>query len=130
MAKKASDSELVVLSTLLETGEATATEIHAKLSKHYEWAHSTVVTFLRRLEAKGLVTHMRTGDSRAFVFRASPKAFASRRRALTDLLNRLFQGNPLPLVSSLLEEVQLEKEQIKALRALIDEHLATKEKKT
>lgn len=128
MAEKASDSELTVLAVLLEKGGATAAELHAVLEKSHSWAHSTVVTFLRRLEAKGLVVHSRPRGERAFVFKPTRKALSLRRRAVGDLIDKLFGGNPLPLLSSLLEDGRLEETEIHELRTMIDCHIRRKEK--
>jgi predicted transcriptional regulator len=128
MGEKASDSEMTVLAALLEKGEATGAELYVDLEKSHSWAHSTVVTFLRRLEAKGLVSHSRPRGERAFVFKPTRKARSLRRRAVGDLIDRLFGGNPLPLLSSLLEEGRLEEGQIRELRTMIERHTGGKEK--
>jgi len=123
MPEKASDAEAIVLAALIEKKHATAEELRATLAKKRGWAYSTVVTFLRRLEAKGLAAHGRPGGGRAFVFRATRRARTSRRRALLDTLDRLFGGNPLPLVSSLIDEGRMKKGQIEELRRMIDGRL-------
>jgi predicted transcriptional regulator len=130
MAEKASESELTVLAVLLEKGHATAAELHEYLSKDRGWAHSTVVTFLRRLEAKGLVSHSRPRAQRAFVYRPTNQARSTRHRVVRDLLERVFGGNPLPLVSSLLEDGNLREDQIRELHNMIEGHLRGEEKKS
>lgn len=123
MAKKASESEMTVLAALLERGEATAADLHATFLASHAWAHSTVVTFLRRLEAKGLAAHSRPRGQRAFVYRPTAKARSTRHRVVRDILERLFGGNPLPLVSSLLEEGNVTEEQIRELQRMIERHI-------
>lgn len=123
MADKASDSEMAVLAALLEKGEATVADLHATLKASHGWAHSTVVTFLRRLEGKGLVAHSRSRGQRAFIYRPTGRAHGTRHRAVRDLLERVFGGNPLPLVSSLLEDGKLRKNQIRELQRMIERHL-------
>ncbi len=59
--------ELEVMQIVWDTGEVTADQVRAKLSR--EPKESTVRTVLRRLEAKGYVTH--TVDGRTFIFRAA-----------------------------------------------------------
>jgi predicted transcriptional regulator len=120
MADKASDAEMTVLAALLERREATAADLHNQFSERRGWAHSTVVTFLRRLEAKGLVTHTRPRGQRAFLYRPTAKARSTRHRVIRDVLDRVFGGNPLPLVSSLLEEGNLNQEQLEELQRMIE----------
>jgi BlaI family penicillinase repressor len=127
MVGKASESEMTVLAALLHTGESTAADLHAAFSESHGWAHSTVVTFLRRLEAKGLVRHNRRRGQRAFVYRPTKKAGASRHRVIRDVLERLFGGNPLPLVSSLLEHGNLSQKQVRELQRMIEHHIQEKE---
>ena len=127
MAGKPSDAEMTVLALLLKRGEATAGDLHAELSGLQGWAHSTVVTFLRRLEGKGLVSHARPRGRRAFVYRPTKRARVSRHRVIRDLVERLFGGNPLPLVSSLLEDGNLSQEQVRELQLIIERHIKEKE---
>jgi len=122
MTPDASYSEMLVLQALVEKGSATAAELSEALAPGTGWAYSTVVTFLRRLESKGLIGHARRPGRKAFVYRPTRRAAGSRRRALRDLLQRVFGGDPLPLVSSLLEETHLKKSQIEQLRRMLDEH--------
>ena len=130
MSQKVSASEKEVLYALLELGQATAGELHQSLAPERPWAYSTVVTFLRRLEAKGLVDHTRTEGDRAFIFRPTRIAQKSRRTALREILDHVFGGNPLPLMSSLLEETKLQGHELDELRRLIDEHAAKRRKES
>ena len=122
MLQRPTASELVVLRALTEQGRATAKAVHSALLDETGWALSTVITFLRRLEAKGLVTHTNHEGRRAFVFQPTRKARTAHRRVLRDLVDRLFGGDPVPLVSSLLAEANLDEPQLEELRRLIAQH--------
>jgi len=122
MNQKASDAEMIVLAALLDMEQATAARIHEQLSRDNDWAYSTVVTFLRRLEAKNLIEHSRQPGERAFIFYPTRQALASRKKALANILDRLFGGNPLPLISSLLEEKRLSKKEIEEIQSMIENH--------
>lgn len=124
MTAKISDSEMVVLQALVDSRQATASELHEKLATTRPWAYSTLMTFLRRLEAKGLVEHVRREGEKAFVFRPTRSARSAPQTALRRILDSVFGGNPLPLVSSLLEETRLGKHEIAELHRLIDDHAA------
>lgn len=121
MAAKVSQAELEVLSALLELKRGTAREVHDRLKSGPGWAHPTVVTFLRRLEAKGLVGHSEVPGRRSFLYKPTRRGRATRGRAVRDLLDRAFGGDPLPLVSSLIEEANLSTDQIEELRDMLAE---------
>ena len=128
MTRKVSESEAEVLSVLMRMKQATAVELHEEISRTRKWAHATVLTFLRRLETKGLVQHRRDGQFRAFIYRPTRHAAPTRRSVLRNVLMRVFGGTPLPLVSSLLEERRLSEDDIAQLRQLIDHHAAGRKK--
>lgn len=121
MAPPLSDAEARVLQTLIEMGEATTREVYEALAGTTGWAHPTVITFLRRLETKGLVTHRKVKGQRAFLYRPNKRGRTAGREQVKSLVNRVFGGNPVPLVSMFVEDETLTKEQITALRQLLDE---------
>ena len=59
--------ELEVMQIVWNTGDVTADQVRSQLARKSK--ESTVRTVLRRLEAKGYVTH--TVDGRTFIFRAA-----------------------------------------------------------
>ena len=123
MEKNLTPSEARVLRALEEAGEATATALHAALAKETEWAHATVVTFLRRLEKKGMVKHRRQKSARAFLYRPAPSGGSAGARMARQLVDRVFGGNPLPLMATMLEERPLTEAQLEELRTLLDKHV-------
>ncbi len=129
MAAQITPSEARVLQVLVEEGETTAKAVHEAIERETGWAHPTVVTFLRRLEAKGFVTHRRKRGERAFQYRPSRRGQSAGKQQLRELLDRVFAGNPLPLVSMLLDEKALEPGQIAELRRLLDAHTNDEEER-
>ena len=117
-----SHSESKVLQALVEMKRATAKEVHAEIGEETGWVHPTVVTFLRRLEEKGYVSHEKVKGDRAFVYTATRKGHQAGGHLVRDLMNRVFGGSPLPLVSALLADATLTPEEIESLRRIIDEH--------
>lgn len=121
MAPVLSDAEARVLQALVELGEGTTREVYDALSEATGWAQPTVITFLRRLEAKGLVSHRKVKGQRAFVYRPNQRGRSAGREQIRKLVERVFGGNPVPLVSMFVEEEPLTRDQIAALRQLLDE---------
>ena len=121
MAPVVSEAEARVLQALVEMEAGTTRELYEALAEETDWAQPTVITFLRRLEEKGLVTHQKVKGQRAFVYRPNKKGRSAGREQVRNLVGRVFGGNPVPLVSMFLEEQPLTGEQIAALRKLLDE---------
>lgn len=100
----------------------TAREITQRLNqekKSTEIAHSTVQTLLRKLEAKGAVSHEQR--ERTFVFYSLVQEEKALHKATRDFVDRIFAGSVPELVSYLLKNEKLSGVEIKTLRKLIAE---------
>ena len=62
-------------------------------------AYTTVLTILRNLEAKGLVSH--EAEGKAHRYRARVARRAARRNALAQVIDKLFHGSPEQLLAHL-----------------------------
>ena len=110
--------QLTIMQTLWARGSATAREITDALSTKNEIAHSTVQTLLRKLEAKGAVTH--TLEDRTFVFRPVYRQNEVSESALDDLLHRVFHGSVYGMVAQLIAHEDISSDELARLRKLID----------
>jgi len=113
------DAEARVMAVLWRAGTATVADVVAALKVKHGITYSTVQTMLRILETKGYVTHDKV--ARAFIYRAIVDEGQARRRALKHLVGRLFNGSPSLLVLNMLEDEELDPEELKQLKKLIDE---------
>lgn len=87
-------------------------------------AYTTALTLLRILEQKGYVRHEPDPEGgRAFVYFPAVAADRARRNHVRDLVDRLFNGRPEELVTGLLEDEQLSRAQLEALRGSIERSL-------
>lgn len=111
--------QLQIMEVLWRHGAATAREITDELSRQTPIAHSTVQTLLRKLEAKGAVTH--EVDDRTFVFKPLYEQTAVTASATNDLLTRIFKGSVSGLVAHLLKHEKISDEEMKRLRKLVKE---------
>jgi BlaI family penicillinase repressor len=109
--------QLQIMEVLWQRGQATAREVTEELSRANPIAHSTVQTLLRKLEARGVVTH--DVQDRTFVFRPLHQASDITTSALRDLLHRVFQGSAYGLVAHLLQHETISAEERLRLRELI-----------
>ncbi len=112
--------ELQIMKAVWECGAATVHDVKAALSRgRKKPAYSTVLTMMRKLENKGYLTHKVAG--RAYVYRATISRRSTSRTLLGDLLDRLFDGSPQLLVSSLIEQRRISAKELREIRKLIRE---------
>lgn len=115
------DAELEVLACLWQKGEATARDVRESMQHYRRLTHSAVSTLLTRLQDKGLVTRRKGPIGKAFLFRAIAQPKRTRRRLVGDLLERVFGGDPLAVVSSLFETRTPTQDELERLQELLDE---------
>ena len=121
--------QLEILAVLWERGEATAAVVREALGRPL--AQTSVLTILRRLEKRGVVTHRAIG--RQFLYRARVSPARVKRSMVTDfgeLADRLFGGDRAELVSHLLKESDVDADDLARLKELIErreEELRTEE---
>jgi predicted transcriptional regulator len=113
------DLQLRILQVLWEKDEATVTDVHQALAAERALAYTTVATMLRKMEARGLVTHKAEG--RTFVYQAKVEEDEVSRGMADHLLERLFEGSLSDMVSHLLESREVSREELSKLEQLIAE---------
>ena len=97
------DAELEVLACLHRQGKATAREIREGMHGYRPMAHASVLTLLTRLEAKGLVSREKGPVGKAFIYIPTQRSMATPRNVLRRLLQRVFHGDGVALVTSLFQ---------------------------
>jgi predicted transcriptional regulator len=107
-----------IMEVLWRDGQATARRITEELSRTQSIAHSTVQTLLRKLEAKGVITH--EVAERTFLFRPLYQPVDIAASATRELLTRVFHGSVYGLVAHLFQHETLSPEERQRLRELID----------
>jgi BlaI family penicillinase repressor len=117
--KAMSPAETEILRLLWQLGEATVQQIHESLPVNRPVAYKTVQTLLRRLEDKGYLTHKVAGKAHIFV--PAVKREAVVKRTVLDFLDRLFGGDPKPLMQFLAKDGRIDAEDVEELKKLIDE---------
>ncbi len=111
-----SPSETEILRLVWQLGKATVQDVCDKLSTKRKIAYATVQTLLRRLEKKGYLKHDIRG--KAHVFYAAVKSENVIKRSVNDFLERLFGGDPIPLMQYLAEHGKIDAGDIEKLKRL------------
>ena len=109
------DRELDVMGVLWDLGSGTVSEVRERLPA--DLAYTTVLTILRNLEAKELVTHTAEGKAHRYVPKVARRA--ARRNAVSRIVDKLFHGSPEQLIAQLVEDEDLSADDLRRLRALL-----------
>jgi predicted transcriptional regulator len=113
------DAELEVLACLHRQGKATAREIREQMQGYRPLAHASVLTLLTRLESKGLVSREKGPFGKAFVYLPTTLSKSTTRQVLKKLLQRVFHGDGVALVTSLFQSKPPTAEELDRLEALL-----------
>ena len=111
------DLQLRILQSLWARPDASVAEVHAELKPERDLAHTTIATMLRKMEARGLVTHREEG--RSFLYRAQVAAEEVSRSVGQHLVERLFEGSLTDAVSHLLTTREVSRQELDELEKLI-----------
>ena len=113
-----SPSETEILRLVWQLDKATVQEVCDKLPARRKIAYATVQTLLRRLENKGYLKHDVRG--KAHLFFAAVKKEHVVKRSVGDFLDRLFGGDPIPLMQYLAEHGKINADDVEKLKRLTD----------
>ena len=114
-----SKGELEVARAVWDLQEATVGEVHLWFPKNRKLDYTTVQTYLRRLESKGYVKTRREGRNKIYSPKVPPHQVI--RETVDDLMNRLFDGETLPLMQHLIQDRGISREETHKLRDLLDQ---------
>ena len=118
------DLQVAILRVLWDEGEATVTRVTEALEGKRR-APTTIATMLTKMEKRGMVEHR--VDGRQFVYRASVSEQEVTRGMVADLTQKLFEGDVSALVSHLLTEQEIDRDELVRLRAMIVERERTED---
>lgn len=127
--EKIPDAERDVLVTLTQLGSATVKEVQAALAPIRKLESSSVLTLLKRLEARKLVTKRKADKGKAFVFRPTPKSTRARQNLMKDLFQRAFSGDTVAFMASFFETQKPTSDEIEQLQQLLVDLRSAKQKK-
>ena len=116
---KLSEREWLVLGVLWDSGGAALGELTQALQKDTGWNRNTVLTYLTRMEAKGLVSIDKEGYPR--LYRAALSREDCQAQARDGFLRNVYQGAAGDLVTAFLKERPISSKERDQLRRLLDE---------
>src|SRR5438874_707874 len=112
------EAELRVMNVAWSKGPATVQQVLDWLSADYDLAYNSVLTTIRILEKKGYLKH--TKDGRAHIYRPVIAREEASRSEVRHLVSRFFGNSHQSLLLNLLQEQELNAEEIKQLRQILE----------
>ena len=114
-----SDAEWAVMKALWDAEKRLNLRQIADAVSDHGWGYSTVRTMVGRLTEKGAIAADRTNPG-SFCYYAAVSENDCRRQEVKSFLDRVFDGSARLLVSALVEDKGLTKEEEETLLAIID----------
>ena len=115
---RATESEQKILQLLWEQGTMSTMQITEKLRCETNWTKHAVISFLKRMEAKNLVSYEEHGRSKYYSPLISKEEFAKEER--NSVLKNFYQGRLGLMISAMAEDNSLTQEDLLDLQNLLE----------
>jgi len=112
--------EWLLMDSLWEARQATATDLQKKLNPTQGWAYSTIKTMLDRMVTMGYAKSRRVGN----VYEYSPriKRPTAVGRVVDEMVDRLFGGSVAPFVQTLVDRGDFDSTDAEKLKAILEQY--------
>jgi len=114
-----SRTETEILRIVWQLENAAVQEVYDTFPRKRRVSFATVQTLLRRLEKKGYLRHTVRGN--ANIYHTAVNMESVLKKTVNDFLERVFGGDPIPLMLHLTKHGKLTTEDIKKLMEIIEE---------
>jgi len=115
-----SNAELEILRILWKEGPQTVRVVHDALKGERDIGYTTVLKTMQLMSEKRLVT--RDESERSHVYAAAVEEKSVKRRLVSDLLDRAFDGSAAQLVMQALSDKPASAEDLRKIRHMLKEH--------
>jgi len=113
--------ELEMMRIVWSGGSLTVRDVVDALPKSRDLAYTSVATVLKILENKGFLKSRKQDQALVYVPVVSKAQYES--ASLRHLARNVFQGDPSSMVMKLLNETNLSRDALEAIKKLIDERV-------
>lgn len=107
-----------VMEAVWQLGQASVRQVWKQLSRKKEMAYTTVLTAMQRLEQAGWLRHHRDGKKN--IYQPTRTREQAGVKSAQKLIQRMYEGSAFLLFQHLVDEGELNDEELRKLRALID----------
>ena len=111
--------QYAIMRVLWDAGRASVSHVYDALPREHRRALTTIATMLTKMEKKGVVSHRSEG--RQFIYVPEIREADVHRTMVAELTERLFDGDVTALVTHLLTEQEVDREELTRLQKLIDD---------
>ncbi len=112
------DSELAILQVLWENGPSTVRFVNDQLNLEREVGYTTTLKLMQIMAEKGLVS--RNTETRTHIYQAALTEREAQRNLLNKFVDTAFRGSAVKLVMQALGNHKTSKEELEAIKALIE----------
>ncbi len=114
-----SNAELEILRILWKRGPLTVREVHEQLKGERDIGYTTVLKTMQVMAEKKIVT--RDESERSHVYAPAVEEKSIKRRLVSELLDKAFDGSAAQLVMQALSDKRASPEDLRKIRKLLDE---------
>ncbi|HZJ01377.1 MAG TPA: BlaI/MecI/CopY family transcriptional regulator [Gemmatimonadaceae bacterium] len=114
-----SNAELEILRILWRRGPSTVRDVHDELKGERDVGYTTVLKIMQVMAEKKLVT--RDESERSHVYNPAVEEKSVKRRLVSELLDKAFDGSAAQLVMQALSDKRASPEDLRKIRKLLDE---------
>lgn len=115
---KISDAEWKIMNLLWEEEPRTMTQLTKGLLASTGWSKYTVMTYLKRMEEKGILHHVE--GEKAKLYYADLKKEEAMIQENNHFLNKVFKGNAGLMISTMMEQNELSEDDINMLIDILE----------
>ncbi|HYP05152.1 MAG TPA: BlaI/MecI/CopY family transcriptional regulator [Bryobacteraceae bacterium] len=109
-----------VMAVVWDKREASVEDVHALVSQKHKLKETSVRTLLRRLEAKGYLSHRAEG--RSFIYGAVEPAGSLAARAVRQIVDRFCNGSIETLVAGMVDAEVLSASELRRLAKVVERY--------
>src|SRR5687767_12159247 len=113
-------AELDILRVLWRKGPQTVRDVHQAVRRKRDVGYTTVLKTLQVMTEKGLVS--RDESARSHIYAPEIPESAVKRRLVSDLVDRVFDGSAAGLVVQALSAKRASADEVRQIRKLLDEY--------
>ncbi len=115
---KPTDSELMILQVLWNSGPSTVREVMEVVEKEKPMGYTTVLKFMQIMLEKGLLS--RDESSQKHVYRAAVSSDVTKHQMVGEFMDRVFEGSLKDLVVGALGGKKVTSDELDEIRELIN----------
>ena len=117
--KLLTETELELMTILWRLEQGTVADVIDQLPKERDLAYTSVSTILRILEQKSILKTRKEGRGHVYIPQIKKPEYEA--KTIKHVVDRVFDGTPMALVRQLLDSDQLNENDLKELKFLINQ---------